>query len=340
MDRSLVTHLERAKVSVGPPNDLQIPAYRDLPKGISGAGSAWELFGPGDQLGLLNLQTESTVLRAASLCRQGKVFPLSTATNLFDPPLFPGRTVPRHQVVQKSPHGFDDVLDNFFPQGSSQWDSLAHVGAAAGRFYGGANANEIRAGRNSIESWSKRGIVGRGVVLDVAASRGTTMADPLEDWVVSSYAISVSDLEEARLRARVDFRPGDILMLHTGFVAWYASQDRATRLRLTQRGLKNVGLERSEEMAEYLWDLHVMAVVADNPAVEQWPPDMSQDAYPFGFLHHVLIGEFGMALGELWDLGALASDCLGDSVYECCIVSAPMPLPGGIGSPANALAIK
>jgi kynurenine formamidase len=323
-----------------PSEARDVPEYRDLAKGVSGAGSAWGLFGTDDQLGLLNLQTRESVRKALSLPQQGKVFPLSTAVNLFDPPLFPGRTIPRHHVMQKSPHGFDDVLDNFFPQSSSQWDSLAHVGAAAGSFYGGTNVDGIRAGRNSIEAWSRRGIVGRGVVLDIATLRGTSEPDPLDDWVVSDWPITVSDLEEARMKAGIDFYPGDVLMLHTGFVDWYALQDRATRLRLMHRGLRNVGLERSEQMAEYLWNLHVMGVVADNPAVEQWPPDLSKDAYPFGFLHHVLIGEFGMALGELWDLGALVADCGSDGVYECCIVSAPLRVPGGIGSPANALALK
>jgi kynurenine formamidase len=323
-----------------PSEGPDIPEYRELPKGVSGAGSAWGLFGSDDQLGLLNLQTRASVRKALSLPQQGKVFPLSTAVDLFDPPLFPGRTIPRHQVTQKSPHGFDDVLDNFFPQASSQWDSLAHVGAAAGIFYGGTDVEGIRAGRNSIEAWSRRGIVGRAVVLDVATLRGTSGSDPLDDWVVSDSPITASDLEEARMNTGLEFEPGDVLMLHTGFVDWYASQDRATRLRLTQRGLRNVGLERSEEMAEYLWDLHVMGVVADNPAVEQWPPNLSKDAYPFGFLHHVLIGEFGMALGELWDLGALVADCASDGVYECCIVSAPLRVPGGIGSPANVLALK
>ena len=73
--------------------------------------------------------------------------------------------------------------------------------------------------------------------------------------------------------------------------------------------------------------------------VEVFPADISSQAHPFGFLHIVLIGQFGMALGELWWLSDLAGDCAADGVYEMFLVSAPLNAPGGFGSPANAVAI-
>ncbi|HET6793374.1 MAG TPA: hypothetical protein VFH45_02960, partial [Acidimicrobiales bacterium] len=76
----------------------------------------------------------------------------------------------------------------------------------------------------------------------------------------------------------------------------------------------------------------------DTFAVEAWPPEFMNGV--LGFLHRILIGQFGMALGELWWLKDLADDCAGDGVYEAFLTSAPMNAPGGIGSPPNALAIK
>ena len=75
--------------------------------------------------------------------------------------------------------------------------------------------------------------------------------------------------------------------------------------------------------------------VFSDVAVEDAPgsPDV-------GFLHRRLIPLLGMALGELWSLDAPAEDCAADGVYECMVVSIPLNLPGGIGSPANAIAIK
>ncbi len=87
--------------------------------------------------------------------------------------------------------------------------------------------------------------------------------------------------------------------------------------------------------AEYLWDRHVAAVAADNPALEAWPPSAET-----GFLHFRLIPHFGMNIGELWHLEDLAADCAADGVYEFFFTSAPLNVPGGVGSPPNALAIK
>ena len=50
--------------------------------------------------------------------------------------------------------------------------------------------------------------------------------------------------------------------------------------------------------------------------------------------------EVGLAIGELWELDALAEDCAADGPYEFLLCSAPLHVTGGIGSPANALAIK
>jgi kynurenine formamidase len=322
----------------------RLPDYVDLPRGVSGAGTAWGIFGPGDGLGLMNLQTPERVARAMRLGRQGQVFALSAPVDLFDPPFFARRTAPRHTVFQRNARSSDDVWDNFFPQGSSQWDGLGHVGAADDGFYGGATAEDVRTGRrNSIDAWAARGIVGRGVVLDVADlvdSSGEAGAAGTRPRVAESVPITVADLERARERAGLTFEAGDIMLVHTGFVGWYESLAPEGRAGFVADGVRNAGLAHGEEMVAYLWDQHVSAVAVDNVAVEVWPPDQSADAYPFGFLHHVLIGEFGMALGELWRLGDLAASCRADGVYECAVVSAPMRSPGGTGSPANAVAVK
>ena len=47
----------------------------------------------------------------------------------------------------------------------------------------------------------------------------------------------------------------------------------------------------------------------------------------------------GMPLGELWDLEELAAACATTGRYECCVASVPLNVPGGVASPANAMAI-
>ena len=93
----------------------------------------------------------------------------------FSPPIAATRGIPRHHVLHTpGTIGFDDVYDNFFPQGSSQWDSLGHVGYAPDAFYNGATEDDVATGRrNTIEHWARHGMAGRAVVLDMVR----TLAD-------------------------------------------------------------------------------------------------------------------------------------------------------------------
>jgi kynurenine formamidase len=317
----------------------ELPRYKELPPASRGGRSAWGLFGPDDDLGLINLITPDRVKAAASLVRTGRIFPLDLPLGTIAPPLARNRGTPRHTVLhQPGAIGFDDVYDNFYPQASSQWDSLGHIGYGPGEFYNGATEADVLAGRrNTIEQWARHGVAGRAVLLDIprAMAKAGREYEPGE-----STPIGVEELELARQLAGLEICPGDIILLHTGFGAWYSDQAMAARERLPGQ-LRAPGLAHTEAVAEYVWDLHIAAIATDTFAVELWPVDRSLAAkHPFGFLHRVLIGQFGMALGELWWLADLAESCATDRVYESFLVSAPMNAPGGIGSPANAVAIK
>jgi len=313
----------------------ELPGYDDLPAAPEGGRSGWGVFGADDSVGLLNLLTSERVVEAARLVRKGTVFPLDAPINAFSPPVASGRGVPRHRVLDlMEGQVFDDVYDNFYPQASSQWDSLGHVGYASNAFYNGATKDDVTTGRrNTIDYWARRGIAGRAVVLDMVRALADT-GRPYDPG--TNVAFSVDDLELARRRSGVEYQPGDILIIHSGFAAWYVSQPFATRVEVSQTG-RTLGIAHGEEMCRYLWDSHVAAVASDTFGVEVLPADHST---PLGFLHRMLIGQFGMALGELWWTEDLAADCAADGVYEAFLTSAPLHAPGGIGSPPNALAIK
>jgi kynurenine formamidase len=317
----------------------RLPDYDELPPAARGGRSAWGLFGPEDSVGLLSLQTPDRVAAAGRLIRNGEVYSLNAPVNVPEPPLF-RRGVVRHTLITNESRAFfDDKLDNYYPQGSSQWDSLAHVAYGADQFYNGVTAEDVTVrARNTIGHWAERGIAGRAVLIDIDAALGGAGVgfDP-----ASPRAITAGELDAARAAAGVEWQPGDVLALHTGFLGWHVRQDASVRGALAERGgLRNIGLAHDEEMARYLWNAHVAAVVADNPSVEVWPSDPSDEAFPFGDLHRMLIGQFGMALGELWWLEDLALSCRRDGRYEMFLTAAPINVPGGVGSPANALAFK
>jgi kynurenine formamidase len=316
----------------------ELPDYADLPPAPDGGRSAWGLFGPDDNLGLVNLMTPERIAAAARLVRKGQVFCLDLPLGSISPALAAFRGTPRHHLLHvPGTAGFDDVYDNFYPQAGSQWDSLAHVGYAPDQMYNGATEAEILAGaRNTIEHWARHGMAGRAVLLDVErALRDTGRA--YNPGV--NVEFGVEDLELARRQAGVEFAAGDVILLHTGFAAWYFEQPGQVRLRLHGNPAAP-GVAHTEAICEYLWNTHAAAIASDTFAVEAFPADRSGEAHPFGFLHNMLIGQLGLALGELWWLADLAADCAADDVYEMFLVSAPMNAPGGIGSPANAVAIK
>ncbi|HUA29976.1 MAG TPA: cyclase family protein [Streptosporangiaceae bacterium] len=320
-----------------PRTRAELPRYDELPMAGRGGRSGWGLFGPGDCLGMMNLQTSASVLAAKELIKKGAVFSLNAEIDAVDPPLDPDRATVRHRVLHEPGPGFtdlDDVLDNFFPQGSSQWDSLAHAAYTPGVFYNGASDDDVLVRhRNTIDHWARRGIVGRGVLLDVERTLGSSYTPE------GSTAFSTADLERARTRAGIEFSPGCIVLMRTGFLGWYRGQSWRARKRIAA-GLHAPGIEHTEDMARYLWDNQIMAIASDTFAVEVWPPALADDDAPFGYLHRILIAQFGMALGELWHLDDLAADCDRDGICEFFLSSAPLNMPGGIGSPPNALAIK
>jgi hypothetical protein len=313
-----------------------LPDYDDLPKTADNVGSGWGLFGENDSVGLINLLSPERIAAAARLVRRGVAFPLNLPLDAIRPGLY-GRGAPRHNVFRLPDGNLDDVLDNVFPQAASQWDALGHV-CFNDTFYNGARYEDVISGRrNTIDHWARRGILGRAVLLDVQRAlslQGRTYAPETPN------PLTVADLELARELAGVEYAPGDILLVRTGFLEWYVAQDDTTKAALVQRPVSAAGIERSEAMARYIWNAHACAVAADNPAVATSPADKRPEAWPFGDLHGILVVQFGLALGELWWLADLAADCARDGVYEMFLTSAPLNVPGGVGSPANALAIK
>ncbi len=322
-----------------PFDPANLPSYAQLPvKAGAPEGSAWGLFGDDDQLGTLNLLTPERVATAAKLARKGAVFALNLRIDEPNPPLF-GREAPRHTIIDLGGGvARDDYLDNFYPQAASQWDGLRHIRHPRDGFYGGVPDDEIVSGKGrlGIEHFARKGIAGRGVLLDVGRhleSQGT----PLNCAV--SMTISKETLEACARAQGVTVRTGDILVLRTGWLRWYLEEATPQQKKAmavdSMTDLHTPGIGPADEMAEYLWNLHIAAIAADNPALEVFPATPET-----GFLHFRLIPHFGMPIGEMWWLEDLAADCATDGVYEFLLTSAPLNVPGGVGSPPNALAIK
>lgn len=114
----------------------------------------------------------------------------------------------------------DEVYIN--TQSGSQWDSLKHFAhQATGKYYNGLTHEQAKTTiTNGIHNWCERGgIVGRGVLVDWLSwyehKNGKAPS------AVSTHAITVEELEETLNWQGTETRPGDIMMIRSGYVRWH-----------------------------------------------------------------------------------------------------------------------
>lgn len=323
--------------------DAALPSYDDLPVTPGApAGSSWGLWGTDDRFGCLNLLTPQRVQAGVACAVRGAVFNLNLELELPDPPLFE-RSAFTH-VVHDFAVGHDDELVGWNTQSSSQWDGFRHMRHPVVGHYGGVADED-----HGMHHWARRGIVGRGVLADVArwAEAAGRPIDP-----GGPTAIEMDDLAATLEAQKVTVEPGDILLVRTGWIAWYRGLDAAARRTLAATPhTPACGLQRGVPSARALWDMHIAAIAADNPALEvmpfgfgagdgarTWNQDPGRAAETM--LHFSLLGLLGIPIGEFFDLDALAADCAEDGRYTFLLTSAPLNLSAGVASPPNALAIK
>jgi kynurenine formamidase len=314
-------------------DDAANPPFDSLPRlPQAGYQHAWDVWGPGDNLGTLNRLTGPVVAAAAGSVRTGERIGLTLPMELPDPGFF-GRKPFQHHYVPMSATAWDDYVDGLYLQISSQWDGLRHVGSADGWYGGWRGDPAADPAPLGIHHWAERGIIGRGVLVDLAA------------WAPDGYdpfahvAFQPDDVRAALAAQGVTPRSGDILCVRTGWTDKYLTLDAAQRAGLADGmqgigGFNSAGLTGSEDMARFLWDSGFAAVAADNPSVESVPVDPA-----VGALHGRLIAPLGMAIGELFSFSDLAAACARAGRYEFLFTAVPLNVAGGVGSPANAVAI-
>lgn len=321
------------------PSYQELTQRRDAPP-----GSSWGLFGADDDVGTVNFIDADAVRRGAACVRSGKRFRLDHDLGAFQPQLARTRRNPTHHIFSSNPNHRDDYIAPLYLQATSQIDGLRHVRHPEFGFYNGIPDEDVVVGngRGGINRWADVAICTRGVLLDVAA-RAEREGWPLDHQ--RGDPITVPMLSQTATAQGVTFQPGDALLIRTGWETHYfSSPPRDPDVEPDEP--RNAGLDQSYAMAEFLWDNRLSLVAADNIALERLPvpPDspfrIGDGTFQDGMLHRVIIPLLGFAVGELWALDALASDCRSDGVYDFLLTATPLKLIGGVGSPANAIAVK
>lgn len=312
-----------AVLARGEPN-----AEDETPIGKRWWPSEW---GAEDQRGAANRQGPAKVLEATQLIKTGKVYqlgrvyedgmPMPTGSKRIFSLSIPGS--PTNQPVGKNQMvSFDDLLSAQIGQVGTQLDGLAHVGVRVGRddlFYNGFNrADFARAyGMERLGIENVGPIFTRGVLLDVAGIRK-------RDHLPVGYVITPQELQACVDAHRLEIRPGDVVLIHTGHGKLWM-KDNATY----NDGEPGIGMAA----ARWLSDKKITLVGADNWAIECLPSEDPQRPYP---VHQWNLVRNGIHNLENLDLAELAAD----KVYEFAFVFAPLRLRGATGSPGNPVAVR
>ena len=239
-----------------------------------------------------------------------RLFPLDAALDGVEPALDADRGLPRHRVLYRPGpvEDFDDVYDNFYPQASSQWDSLAHVAYAPGVFYNGASAEDVlTGGRNTIDHWAKAGSPD-GQCCSTSSAHSEPKAAPIPRTVPRPSPWQTST--GTPCRRRVVF--GWLCGVDADWVSRVVPEPAVCRQapsRTTADGARHRALRGDGSLLVGQPD---RGGGSRHFCRRGLAPGLSAEAFPFGFLHRILIGQLGMALGELWSLDDLATDCADD----------------------------
>lgn len=290
----------------------------------------WGRWGPDDERGTCNLIGPEEVKRAAGLVVTGVVIPLAVPLDAAGPQLGPDRRNPLHLMSAVArPEGpgaslrYNDDYVVMPLQCATQWDALAHV------FYDDAYYNGFPAGTVTAEGASHLGIeavaaglVGRGVLLDVARYLG-------EPFLPAGTAITPEMLDGTAAAEDVAVRPGDVLLVRTGWW-WRYLQTGDRREYLGDEPGLNI------DCCRWLHAHDVAAVAADNWALEVIPGESPGEPFP---LHMILIRDAGMPIGEMFDLERLGAACAAEGRFEFFFSATPLPITRAVGSPINPVAI-
>ncbi len=287
--------------------------------------SNWGRWGADDGRGALNLINPETVRAATALVRDGATVSLSwqfrTEADIENYRPAVHLMTRAGDMVEE----FDSVGDYFAVMyhgyAVSHIDALCHF-FFRGQMYNGKPANlvtSIGARANSIEA-AENGIIGRGVLLDIARLRGVDYLEPGEP-------IFPEELDAAEQAAGLKVGSGDILLIRTG----RAKAKEALGLWDPRERL--AGLHAS--CARWIRARDV-AVVGCDGITDVVPTlvDGQRQA-----MHVLTLVAMGIHLLDNMQLEAVAEASAARSRWEFLLTLNPLRLAGGTGSPLNPIAI-
>ena len=267
-----------------------------------------------EKVGAAKFLSPEVTLKATRLVTRGKVYPLGQVLSenvpqLDDnPAIASGRRfkVNRMAKVRPGSGALSESVDVSTHTGT-HIDAFGHW-YKDDRLFDGKGVEEgwtLTEGLSSLGIESCPPLITRGVLLDVAASRGVEMLE-------SDVEFNSEELRKIAAQASVKIQAGDVVLLRTGWAKLWARRD--PRYIREEPGLGREG-------AEWLAQQGVVAIGADNWCIDAVPPSNPRKRD----VHEVCLAERGIYIIENLDLEELAKD----RVREFLFVAVPPRLKGG-----------
>lgn len=265
----------------------------------------------------------ATVRRAMRLVKTGEVIELAhvlsgdmplNGTRRFD--VHTKRTLMNPQSNGRG--GNEEIVITELGHVGTQFDGFAHQ-TIRNKGYNCVKLDEI-AGRTGFTKFGidKVGaLVTRGVLIDVAGLKGVEM-------LPDSYEITVDDLQQALRRERTSLKPGDAVIINTGWGRLWG-KDNARFLK----SCPGIGVKAAEWLARQ----DPMLVGSDNWPIEVAPNPDPELSLP---VHQIMLAVNGIHLLENLMLDQLVQR----RAYEFALIVEPLKIAGGTGSTVAPIAIR
>lgn len=305
--------------------------------------SNWGKWSDDDECGAVNYLTQKEVLRGIQAVEDGSVFTLGVPIGGPEgEPSTPNRSDAHHHMERDKGHyeankvdleNFagveiaDDVIFTYL-QGSTHVDALGHVWYDDA-LYNGFDAGTTKGGleRCGIDPIAERGVVGRGVLLDIARYRGV-------GHLAAGERITLEEIRDCADEQNISIQNRDALFLRTGWIEVFYENGKEA---FFGDEFDEPGVTYSEELVEWFHEREIPVFGTDTLANEQTKSDVTKTRAP---LHAALLRDQGILFNEINRLDELAEDCDDDGKYDFMYVCSPLKIVGGTASPVNPIAIK
>ena len=285
--------------------------------------SNWGRWGEDDQLGAVNLITPEKRRQAAALVKEGVSVSLARPLDKekgIDNPSPLEHVMIRNGVDHPDRSSADSYSIAYHGSAHTHLDALSHF-YHRGEMYNGFSQQEVtREGASKLDILTLRdGIFTRAILIDLPQLKGVPYLD-------AGTPIYPEDLEAWEKKTGLRVSSGDVVFVRTG---------RWVRRAAVGPFTSASGMAGLHASCAWWFRERDVAMVGTDAVTDVRPSGIEGPGFP---LHRLLLVALGVHIFDNCDLEELAETATRLKRWDFLLTLAPMPVPGGTGSPVNPIA--